>query len=127
MFTPGAVTSGLSRSEMGVGPPEEKYAITPVLLAAATEIAPAAVAGEVIDPGPTASKWFPAATTGTTPAAAAAFSAWTTMSRDGVISGSPYEKLITSIPSLTACSIAAAISGELPSRPTPGVAIVPIR
>src|ERR1044072_5269654 len=127
MLTPGAVTSGLSRSESGVGPPEEKYAITPVLLAAATEIAPAAVEGEPIDPGTTGSKALPAATTETTPAAAAAFSAWTTMSREGVISGSPYEKLITSIPSLTACSIAAATFGGLPSRPEPGGGIWPLR
>jgi hypothetical protein len=49
------------------------------------------------------------------------------MSRDGVISGSPYERLITFIPSFTACSIAAAISGELPSRPKPAVGMVPIR
>ena len=50
-------------------------------------------------------------------AAAAASSARATMSRDGSISGSPIERLITSIPSATAASIAATISGELPSRP----------
>jgi hypothetical protein len=40
------------------------------------------------------------------------------MSREGSISGSPIERLITSMPSATAASIAATISGELPSRPT---------
>ena len=85
------------------------------------------MAGEPIVPKPSVAKSFPAETTGTTPAAAAPLIAWTTTSREGVISGSPYERLITFIPSFTACSIAAAISGELPSRPKPLVGIVPMR
>ncbi len=36
------------------------------------------------------------------------------MSRRGSISGSPSERLMTSIPSATAASIAATSSGELP-------------
>ena len=40
------------------------------------------------------------------------------MSRDGSISGSPIERLITSMPSETAASIAATSSGALPSSPT---------
>ena len=127
MSTPGAVTSGFSSVETGLGPPDENDAITRPFVAAATAIALDAVAGDPIEPGPSASKSLPAEITGTTPALAAAFIACTTMSRDGVISGSPYDRLITSIPSLTACSIAAAISGELPSRPTPAVGIVPMR
>ena len=91
---------------------------------AATVIAPDASPGEPIEPRPNSSKSFPAATTGTTPAAAAPFSACTTMSRDGSISGSPIERLMTFIPSATACSIAFAISGAFPSRPTPGVGMV---
>jgi hypothetical protein len=125
--TPGAVTSGLSASDTGAGPPEEKGAITPPLVAAATAIACCADAGEPTEPGPTDPKSLPAAITGTTPASAAAFIACTTMSRDGVISGSPYERLITFMPSRTACSIPATISGEFPSRPRPFVGIVPIR
>jgi hypothetical protein len=62
---------------------------------------------------------LPAATTGTTPAVAAASSACVTRSRDGSVSGSPIERLRTSIPSATAASIPAAISGEFPSSPTP--------
>jgi hypothetical protein len=89
MLTPGAVTSGLSSSETGDGPPDEKGAITPPLVAAATAIAFEAVAGDPTEPAPRASNSLPAAITGTTPAAAAAFIAWTTMSREGVISGSP--------------------------------------
>ena len=81
-------------------------------------IARSEVPGEMSDPPPNSSKSFPAATTGTTPAAAAASSARATMSRDGSISGSPSERLITSMPSDTAASIAATISGALPSRPT---------
>ena len=37
--TPGALTSGFSSSEMGVGPPEEKSAIVPEAVVAATVIA----------------------------------------------------------------------------------------
>jgi hypothetical protein len=62
--------------------------------------------------------------TGTTPARAAPSIALTTMSRAGSISGSPSERLITSIPSATAASIAAVISAALPSRPKFGVVIV---
>ena len=104
--------SGLSRSDSGVGPAELKSArVLPPdasgLVTAATVIALSAVPGEISDPPPNSSKSFPAATTGTTPAAAAASSARATMSRDGSISGSPSERLITSMPSDTAASIAA--------------------
>jgi len=70
-----------------------------------------------MEPNPATPKSFPAATTGTTPAAAALSRALTTMSRRGCTSGSPMERLMTFIPSATAWSIAFAISGELPSRP----------
>src|SRR5712691_4024644 len=82
-FTPGAVTSGFRASETGVGPAEEKYAIWPDLVAAATVIAPGAEPGEVTLPNPSESKSLPAEITGTTPASAAASIAATTMSRDG--------------------------------------------
>ncbi len=91
---------------------------------AATVIAPAALPGEETDPYPKSLKSFPAATTGTTPAAAAALIACTTMSRFGSISGSPSERLITFMPSATAASIAAAISALFPSRPKSGDGIV---
>ena len=48
--TPGALTSGLSFSETGVGPPEEKSAIVPVSVVAATVIAAGELAGELIEP-----------------------------------------------------------------------------
>ena len=57
-------------------------------------------------------------------AAAARLMAATTRSRAGSISGSPSERLITSMPSETAASIAAAISALLPSSPKSGVGIV---
>ena len=66
---------------------------------------------------------MPAEATGTTPASAAALSAFATMSRLGSISTSPSERLITSIPSATAASIAATSSGELPFNPNCGVGI----
>ena len=123
--TPGAETSGFSRSEIAVGPTEEKSARTivdgvPPTSTAATVIARAELPGDETEPGPTVPKSFPAATTGTTPAAAAASSARATMSRVGSISGSPSERLTTSIPSRTAASIAATSSGEFPFglRPT---------
>ena len=86
---------------------------------APTVIASAALPGEPTDPRPKSSKSLPAATTGTTPAADAASSASATMSREGSTSGSPSERLMTSMPSATAASIAATISGALPFRPRP--------
>ncbi len=119
--TPGAATSGLARSESGVGPAAEKPAIAVVWpgVTAATVIAAAELPGDETEPRPKSWKSFPAATTGTTPAAAAASSASATTSRVGSISGSPMERLITSMPSATAASIAATSSGAFPSRPTP--------
>jgi hypothetical protein len=118
---PGATTSGFNRNEIGVGPAEEKLAIdgeSPEVVAP-TVMAAAALPGDPSEPRPKSSKSFPAATTGTTPAAAAASSASATRSRDGSTSGSPSERLITSMPSATAASIAATISGALPLSPSP--------
>lgn len=118
---PGATTSGLRRSEIGVGPAAEKLAIAGVGVGvvAPTVIARAALPGDPSEPRPNSSKSLPAATTGTTPAAAALSSAIATRSRDGSISGSPSDRLMTSIPSATAASIAATISGALPLSPRP--------
>ena len=117
MSTPGALTSGFSSSEIGVGPPLEKSATTSLLLTAAAAIAFVALAGEMMLPFPSSSKSLPAASVATTPASAAPSIAATTRSRDGSISGSPSERLITSIPSLIAASMPAAISGAFPFRP----------
>ena len=120
MLTPGAVTSGFIRSESGVGPAPENDAMTgPDTDSAATVIARSELPGDVSEPFPNSPKSFPAATTGITPAAAAPSSARATRSRPGSISASPSERLITSIPSRTAASIPAMISGELPFRPKP--------
>ena len=86
-------------------------------------IASGALPGELTVPLPE-SPSLPAAMHGTTPARAAPSIALMTMSRDGSISGSPSERLITFIPSATAWSIALTISGALPSRPQHGVGIV---
>ena len=43
--TPGALTSGFSCNDTGVGPPEEKSAIAPDAVVAATVIAPGAFDG----------------------------------------------------------------------------------
>jgi hypothetical protein len=88
------------------------------VVTAATVIASGVEPGEETEPRPNEPKSFPAAATATTPALVAAPSACTTMSRDGSISGSPSERLITSMPSATAASIAATSCGELPSSPT---------
>src|SRR3954462_3790392 len=120
--SPGAVTSGLKDSEYGAGPIEEKLGIEsgstlsgpPV--DAAAEIAFAALPGESIEPGPSSPE-LPAATVATTPASATAFKARATRARVGSMSGSPGERLMTSMPSLTAASTAAASSGALPLSP----------
>ena len=54
-IAPGAVTSGLSASETGVGPPDENGAITPPFVAAAAVIAFGAEPGEPTEPGPSES------------------------------------------------------------------------
>src|SRR5690242_17086789 len=92
--TPGAVTSGFGRSDTGVGPPDENEATTsgrspsPPSVEAAAVIAAGVFAGDPTEPNPVSLKSFPAATTGTTPAAAALSRALTTMSRRGSTSGS---------------------------------------
>ena len=48
--SPGAVTSGFSCSETGVGPADEKLVICLLTVDAATVIAPAALPGESIEP-----------------------------------------------------------------------------
>jgi hypothetical protein len=58
MFTPGATTSGFRRSEIGVGPTEEKSARmltggTPIASTAPTVIAADEVPGEDTEPAPT--------------------------------------------------------------------------
>src|SRR5215207_43168 len=126
---PGAATSGLSRSETGVGPADENDEIVPAgsvrpFETEATLIADAALAGELTEPSWKRPYSFPAAATVVTPAAAAPSIASATRSRVGSISGSPSERLITSIPSATAASIPAAISGALPLRPNPSVGTV---
>src|SRR4051812_35234942 len=87
--TPGAETSGFSCSEIGVGPADEKLAITSVVVTAATVIADGAFPGELTEPKAKSEKSLPAAITGTTPAFAAPSIAATTMSRFGSTSGSP--------------------------------------
>src|ERR671924_171888 len=91
MDAPGARTSGLSRSDRGVGPADENVVMLGEApdVEAPTVIAIAELPGDASEPSPKSSKSLPAATTGTTPAAAAASSASATRSRDGSISGSP--------------------------------------
>src|SRR2546423_13340639 len=100
--TPGALTSGLNESVHGVGPPEEKSAtmfagVPRVLVTAATVIARGALPGEETEPAPNWSNSFPAAMTGTTPASAAALSAFTTMSRLGSVVGPPSGVVVPAI------------------------------
>src|SRR5262247_2640485 len=81
--TPGAATSGFRRNEIVVGPTDEKSAcvrVLPEIETAATAIAASAFAGDDTEPAPKSLYSFPAATTGTTPAAAAESRASATMS-----------------------------------------------
>ena len=79
---------------------------------AATEIASGAVPGVPTEPRPNSSRSFPAEITGTTPAAAVLSTASRSGSFAGSTAGPPPEKLITSMPSRTADSKAAMISGS---------------
>ena len=88
-----------------------------LFVTAATEIASGAVPGDPTDPRPKSSRSLPAAITGTTPADATLWTASTSASFAGSVIGPPPEKLITSIPSATADSKAATISGVLAERP----------
>jgi hypothetical protein len=99
---------------------------TCVLDVAATVIAAGAVPGEPVEPSPNWSRSFPAAMTGTTPASATLWTALMSASFAGSTSGPPPEKLITSIPSVTADSNAATISGVSASSPN-GVGTVKTR
>ena len=116
---PGAATSGFRRSDRGVGPIDENPATSERLAVAPTVIALAALPGEPTEPAPKESPSVPAAIDTTTPASPAASTARVTRSRVGSTSGSPRERLITSIRSATAASMPAAISGEFPLSPTP--------
>jgi hypothetical protein len=93
---------------------------------AATVIAAGAVPGEPTVPRPMSSRSFPAAITGTTPAAATFRTTSIIASFAGSDSEPPPEKLITSIPSRTANSNAAAISGVLATWPS-GVGMLKTR
>ena len=99
------------------GAPGERTASTGektcVFEVAATVIASGAVPGEPIVPMPNSSRSLPAEMTGTTPASTTLWITSTIASFAGSVSAPPPEKLITSIPSRTADSNAAAISGVL--------------
>ena len=94
--------------------------------AAATEIASGTVPGEPEEPRPNSSRSFPAEMTGTTPAAVTLRIVSTMASLTGSVWGPPPEKLITSMPSITADSNAATISGVLATLPI-GVGTVKTR
>jgi hypothetical protein len=97
-----------------------------VFVVAATVIASGAVPGEPTVPRPKSSRSFPAEITGTTPAAAVLWTASIIASVAGSVSGPPPEKLITFIPSATAASKAATISGVFARWPA-GEGIVKTR
>ena len=84
---------------------------TCALAVAPTLIASGAVAGEPAVPSPKKSRSFPAEMTGTTPARTTFATASMRMSVRGSACGPPPEKLMMSIPSFTAASNAATISG----------------
>ena len=94
--------------------------------AAATEIASGAVPGEPAEPSPNSSRSLPAEMTATTPADVTFRIVSTIASLTGSVCGPPPEKLITSIPSATADSNAATISGVFATWPI-GVGTVKTR
>ncbi len=124
----GPACTGIPRSDAGAPAvvTESAGAKTCVFETAATEIASGAVPGEPTVPRPKSSRSFPAAMTGTTPAFATLRTASTRASFAGSVSGPPPEKFTTSIPSATAASKAATISGVFATLPT-GVGTVKTR
>ena len=86
---------------------------------APTLIASGAVAGEPAVPSPKKSRSLPAEMIGTTPARTTFATAGMRMSVRGSACGPPPEKLMTSIPSRTAASKAAMISGLLAEQQPP--------
>jgi hypothetical protein len=95
------------------GPNTCAFAVAP------TAIASGAVAGDPVVPRPKKSRSFPAEMTATTPARTTFATAGTRPSVRGSACGPPPEKLMTSIPSLTAASNAATISGVFAEQHPP--------
>src|SRR5581483_10757198 len=93
---------------------------------AATVIASGVLPGEPAVPSPKSSRSLPAAITGTTPASTVLWTASYIASFAGSVCGPPPEKLMTFIPSVTADSNAATISGVSASWPS-GVGTVNTR
>ena len=110
-FSPPAPWIGIACST--TGPPRTVSAGEKTCLfeTAATAIASGAEPGEPALPRPKSSRSFPAAITGTTPARETLLTVSIIASLIGSVSAPPPEKLITSMPSLTAASNAATISG----------------
>ena len=106
--------------------PESVGANTSSFETAATVIASGAVPGEPTVPRPKSSRSLPAAITGTTPAAATLRTVSIIASFAGSVCAPPPEKLITSMPSATAASNAAMISGVFATWPI-GVGTVKTR
>jgi len=92
---------------------------TCAFVVAPTAIDSGAVAGDPAVPSPKKSRSFPAEITATTPARTTFATAGTSASVRGSACGPPPEKLITSIPSRTAASNAATISGEFAEQHPP--------
>ena len=107
---PGAGTNGICPRPTGAVS-ASPLAKTWLLVVAATLIASGAVDGEPTVPRPKSSRSLPAEMTGTTPAFTTFVTTCTIGSRAGSDCGPPPEKLTTSIPSATAASKAAMISG----------------
>ena len=106
----------------GTPPAETTWSDAPKTCAFATAptlMASGAVAGEPAVPSPKKSRSFPAEMIGTTPARATFRTASMSMSVRGSACGPPPEKLMMSIPSRTAASNAATISGLLAEQQPP--------
>src|SRR3972149_9361198 len=95
------------------GPKTCAFAVAPTLIASG------AVAGDPAVPSPKKSRSFPAEITGTTPARTTFLTVSMSASVRGSLCGPPPEKLMTSMPSATAASNAATISGVLPEQQPP--------
>ena len=98
---------------------ESEFPKTCAFAVAPTLIASGDVAGEPAVPSPKKSRSFPADTIGTTPARTTFATVGMSASVRGSACGPPPEKLMMSMPSATAASKAATISGVVPEQHPP--------
>ncbi len=114
-----AATNGIRPNETDGATTDIEFPNTCALAVEPTLMASGDVAGDPAVPRPKKSRSFPADTIGTTPARTTFATVGMSASVRGSACGPPPEKLMMSIPSATAASKAATISGVVPEQHPP--------